>query len=186
MLNDAQILEVQSTHQVITPFVPHLVKQVNDLKVVSYGLTSAGYDIRLSKSGCYRLTGGTIDVKSELGYYEVDYDQDETGTYYTIRPWESVLCASVELICMPPNLKATCIGKSTYARAGLIVNTTPIEPGWQGYITLELVNTQPLGLKVYCDEGIAQLEFHEIEPSITPYGNRKYQFQSDKPTLPRV
>ena len=186
MLNDSQILDFQSKHQIITPFVPQLVRQVNDLKVVSYGLSSAGYDIRLSKSGCYRLTGGKIDVKRDIDFNEVDYQKDETGTFFVLQSWDSVLCVSVELICMPPNLKATCIGKSTYARAGLIVNTTPIEPGWQGYITLELINTQPLGLKVYCDEGIAQLEFHEIEPSITPYGNRKYQFQSDKPTLPRV
>lgn len=186
MLSDAEITLEQEKHEIITPFVPKLVREVGGQKVVSYGLTSAGYDLRLSGNGCFKLKSDLIDVKSGNDYEIVDSESDKSGTYYTIEPWGSVLCVSVEKLNMPAHLKATCIGKSTYARAGLICNTTPIEPGWCGYVTLELANTHPSHLKVYINEGIAQLEFHRITPSDNPYGNRKYQNQPHIPVLPRV
>jgi dCTP deaminase len=177
----------------ITPFEAKQVRrrEVGDEKVriVSYGLSSSGYDVRLAREMKVQRIGGRrnpkekfIDPKrGERAWEEIDTTGEE---FVAIRPGECILGVTVEHVDMPDDVMAFCIGKSTYARCGLLVNATPIEAGWRGHITLELSNTGRLPIRVYLEEGIAQLVFMQIDqrPNVT-YNDRggKYQDQQDSP-----
>lgn len=186
MLSDKEIIELEG---MIEPFITHQVKELNGRKAVSYGLSSAGYDIRLSDKGCFILRGG-MDIKNtdNLTQLNVPIDQDDSGQFYHLPPLASVLASSVERFDIPYNICGTATGKSTYARAGLIINITPLEPGWSGWLTLELFNTTMNPLRVYIGEGICQIQFHKITRPLVTYDERggKYLNQSESPTLPKI
>lgn len=163
----------------ITPFVDKLVSR----GVISYGLSSFGYDIRVANKFkiASKFEGGMIDPKA----LDERCFRDETADILILEPHGFALAETIEHIDMPTNVTAICVGKSTYARCGLIVNVTPIEAGWRGKITLELSNTTDLPIKVYANEGICQLVFlqgvHGVDP-ITSYGDRKGKYM-DQPGI---
>jgi dCTP deaminase len=186
VLCDRQIEELIS----IEPF------QQNEQRsgTVSYGVSSYGYDVRVGtkfKIFTNATTGGlaVIDPKKFTDDLFVNVDTTTTGMDHIIIPPNSfVLCETVEVFEIPRDVLAICVGKSTYARCGLIVNVTPLEPQWRGKITLEISNTTPLPAKIYANEGIAQLIFLQAsEVCDVSYAdkNGKYQDQVGL-TLPLV
>ena len=195
--NDRWIIE-QAERGMITPFVPQQVRQLDINKsltpAISYGVSSYGYDIRLSPSEFLvfkHIPGTVVNPKNfNPGNLEpVPLQTDDYGSYFIIPANSYGLGVSLESIQMPPTVTAICMGKSTYARIGLIVNVTPLEAGWVGAgITLEFSNASSADCRVYANEGVAQLLFLEGEPCMTTYEDRKgkYQNQSGRVTLAKV
>ncbi len=147
-------------HGMIEPFVEEQVRyDVDGSKVISYGLSSYGYDLRVSDEFMVftDVHNCTVDPKNFNENAFVSLRTQE----YTMPPRSFALARSVEYFRIPKDVLATCIGKSTYARCGIIVNVTPFEPGWEGYVTLEISNTTPLPVKIYANEGLAQVVFYK-------------------------
>ncbi len=169
-------------HGMIEPFVE---KQVRD-GVISYGVSSYGYDIRIADEFKIftNLNSTVVDPKSMDPGSMVDFK----GPIAIIPPNSFALGRTVEYFRVPRNVLTICVGKSTYARCGIITNVTPFEPEWEGFVTLEISNTTPLPAKIYANEGIAQVLFFESDaPCETSYRDKagKYQRQSGI-TLPRL
>ena len=186
VLCDQQIQEVIG----IEPFSANESRQ----GTVSYGVSSYGYDVRVGtrfKIFTNTTSGGTavVDPKCFTDDLFVAVDTNQTGRDHILIPPNSfALAETVEWIEIPRNVLAICVGKSTYARCGLIVNVTPLEPEWRGRVTLEISNTTPLPAKVYANEGIAQMVFFEAKQECNvSYADKrgKYQDQSGL-TLPLV
>jgi dCTP deaminase len=170
----------------IEPFEPHQVKEVAGRRVVSYGTSSYGYDIRCSDEFKIftNINSTIVDPKDFDAKSFVDFK----GAVCIIPPNSFALARTVEFFRIPRNVLTICLGKSTYARCGIIVNVTPLEPEWQGHVTLEFSNTTPLPAKIYAGEGCAQVIFLESdEVCETSYQDRggKYQGQQGV-TLPRI
>ncbi len=180
--SDRWIKKMVEEYRMIEPFCPELVSNGK----ISYGLSSYGYDVRVdNKFKIFTNINSTIvDPKNFDNKSFVDVESD----ICIIPPNSFALAKSIEYFRIPRNVIVICIGKSTYARCGIIVNVTPLEPEWEGYITLEISNTTPLPAKIYAGEGLAQLLFFEAdEPCEISYADRKgkYNKQMDL-TLPRV
>jgi len=200
ILNDTQIAELIVNHGMIEPFELSMVRELNGIrwddpprKIISYGLGSYGYDIRLSPKDFRifkHIPGTVIDPKNfnPDNLEIVRLQSDKSGDFFIIPAHSYGLGVSRERVKMPPNVTAICLGKSTYARTALICNTTPIEPAWQGHITLEISNSSGADCRVYANEGICQLLFFEGEPCETTYADRegKYQDQPESIILARV
>ena len=175
----------------IEPFEPAIKRPGK----ISYGVSSYGYDVRVgSRFKIFTATPlhgdvAIVDPKRFSDDFMVEVDVATTGRDHVIIPPNSfVLCETVETIEVPRDILVICVGKSTYARCGLIVNVTPLEPEWRGKVTLEISNTTPLPAKVYANEGVAQLIFLRAEQVCeTSYADKagKYQDQSGL-TLPKV
>ncbi|MCS7033309.1 MAG: dCTP deaminase [Phycisphaerae bacterium] len=162
---------------------------------ISFGVSSYGYDLRVGT--VFKIftnvspvgTMAVVDPKSFADDAFVTVDTEETGQDHVIIPPNSfALAETVEYVSMPRDCLAICVGKSTYARCGIIVNVTPIEPEWRGRITLEISNTTPLPAKIYANEGIAQLVFLKADRvCAVSYADKSGKYQ-DQPglTLPRV
>ncbi len=169
--------------KMIAPFEEKLVRT----GVISYGLSSFGYDIRVADEFLIFTTAtGQLTVVDPKAIDEKAMVHHQ-GDICIIPPNSFALARSVEYFRMPRNVLGICLGKSTYARTGIITNFTPFEPGWEGHVTIEISNTTPLPAKIYANEGIAQVLFFEgDEPEVT-YGDRqgKYQAQTGI-TLPRL
>jgi dCTP deaminase len=179
--NDIWIKE-KAMQGMIEPFVEDQVQK----GVISYGLSSYGYDIRIANQFKIFTNINTcvVDPKAFDERSFVDYE----GDVCIIPPNSFALGRSLEYLRVPRETIVLCIGKSTYARCGIIVNVTPLEPEWEGYITIEVSNTTPLPCRIYSNEGIAQLVFLESnEPCACSYKDKKgkYQKQTDI-VLPRV
>jgi dCTP deaminase len=159
--------------------------------IISYGLTSAGYDLRLGPEVLVfkNSYGHTIDPKrfKDPNYTREVFDTiaGGPGVAVTIPAHGYILGHSMEYLRIPRNLKARCTGKSTYARAGIIVNTTPLEPEWEGHLTIEISNSSPCPAVVYIGEGIAQLEFERLtdEPEVS-YADKGGKYQSQTGVTP--
>ena len=183
---DTWIAKMAKEHGMIEPFVEEQVRSIDGRPVISYGTSSFGYDIRVSDR--FRIFtnvyGSVIDPKNfdPKGLVEVKSD------VCIIPPNSFVLALSVEWFRIPNNVLTICVGKSTYARCGIIVNVTPFEPGWEGKAVLEISNTTPLPAKVYAGEGLAQVLFFESEtPCKTSYADRKGKYQNQNNiTLPKA
>ena len=180
---DHWIRRMAQTHGMIEPFVEGQVRA----GVVSYGLSSFGYDIRVADE--FRIftpaTGQltVIDPKAIDDRAMVPYQ----GEVCIIPPNSFALARTVEYFRIPRNVLTICLGKSTYARCGIIVNVTPFEPEWEGHVTIEISNTTPLPAKIYANEGIAQVIFFEGEAPETSYADRKGKYQGQHGiTLPRL
>jgi len=165
---------------------PQLGEYRSSVKVISYGLSSMGYDITLSSQEFKVFSpvrGTEIDPKhfDVEALVEAPARGTRAETYFLIPPNSYALGHSVEYFQMPEDILGICMGKSTYARSGLIVNTTPLEPGWKGRLVLELANSTPLPLRVYANEGIAQVVFSRSDkrPAVT-YGDRSGKYQDQK------
>lgn len=167
----------------IDPFVPEQIR-VNEKgeKIVSYGLSSYGYDLRVADEFKVftNIYNSIVDPKN----FTEDAFVDIRGKECIIPPNSFALARSVEYFRIPRNVLTICVGKSTYARCGIIVNVTPFEPEWEGYVTLEISNTTPLPAKVYAGEGLAQVLFFEAVSSCKiSYADRKGKYQKQQGIL---
>jgi len=170
----------------IEPFEPDQVRENAAGKVISYGTSSYGYDIRCSNEFKIftNINSAVVDPKAFDSNSFVDY----RGDVCIIPPNSFALARTVEYFRIPRNILTVCLGKSTYARCGIIVNVTPFEPEWEGHVTLEFSNTTPLPARIYAHEGVAQVIFFEAdEVCQTSYRDRggKYQCQTGV-TLPKA
>ena len=158
---------------------------------VSFGVSSYGYDIRVGSvfKIFTNVNSEIVDPKNFSERSFVTVDTDETGKDYVLIPPNSfALCETVEVVEIPRDCLAICVGKSTYARCGIITNVTPLEPEWEGHVTLEISNTTPLPAKIYSNEGIAQVVFFESDEACeVSYADRKGKYQGQHGvTLPRL
>lgn len=172
----------------ITPFEPALVRKVGNLPVLSYGLSCYGYDIRPSPNDfrIFRHVPGTvIDPKNfnPKNLEPAELHRDDQGEFFILPGHSYGLGVALEKVAMPSNVTAFCIGKSTYARAGIIANLTPIEAGWIGHLTLEFSNSSPADARIYANEGCVQLLFFEGEPCEVSYETRKGKYQDQPQTV---
>ncbi len=163
---DEWIGEMSAQHGMIDPYLSVLVEDDERGPVVSYGQSSYGYDIRIDNEFklFHNLTGGVIDPKKATLDAFVTLTSDD---WIEIPANSFVLGKSVEYIRMLPNVLSILLGKSTYARCGLVLNFTPLEPGWEGFITIEISNTMPIPVRVYVGEGIAQALFFQSPDETT-------------------
>jgi dCTP deaminase len=186
-----QVGQVDSPHgggrcKMIEPFAPELVRQNEGGKIVSYGTSSYGYDVRVANEFKIftNINSTIVDPKNFDERNFVDF----TGDVCIIPPNSFALARTVEYFRIPRSVLTVCLGKSTYARCGIIVNVTPLEPEWEGHVTLEFSNTTPLPAKIYANEGVAQMLFFESdEVCATSYKDRggKYLGQTGV-TLPKI
>lgn len=192
--NDNWIAE-QAAQGMISPFKSSMVRRVGDHRVISYGLGSYGYDIRLSPKDFRvfrRVAGAVVDPKDfdARSLEQAELCRDEHGEFFIVPGHSYGLGVALERLVVPHNVSVLCLGKSTYARAGLIANITPAEAGWAGHLTLEFSNSSPADMRLYAGEGVVQLLFFEGEPCNVPYGDRagggKYRGQGEFVVLPRV
>ena len=180
ILNDKQITAVCSdVGAMITPFVGEQVRELFGRKIISYGLSSYGYDVRVTDE--FRLAtpafGRALDPKSiDDTLLPIDLKRRQDGAY-VIPAHGFVLCRTVEHMRIPDDVMVIALGKSTYARIGVIANVTPLEPGWTGHITIELSNTTGLPAVVNPGEGICQLLFFRGERPETTYADRGGKYQ---------
>lgn len=186
--SDIWLRRMAAEHGMITPFLPELVREVNGKRIISAGASSYGYDMRLADDG-FRIFSSVyadeIDPKrfdEESSLIEPPVREAEDGAkYYLLPPHHYGLGVTVETFKMPRNVTGVALGKSTYARAGLLVNTTPLEAGWTGRLVVEIANLANLPLRVYINEGIGQILFFESdEDCAVSYDDRggKYQGQT--------
>ncbi len=182
ILADHQIRDLSLNEGMIDPFV----EKQNHNGVISYGLSSYGYDARCSSEFKIftNVDNAIVDPKNFSEKSFVDRDVNEC----IIPPNSFVLTRSVEYFRIPKDVLVICLGKSTYARCGLIVNVTPLEPGWEGHVTLEISNTTPLPAKVYANEGVAQfLFFKGSDACEVSYADRAGKYMGQRGvTLPRM
>ena len=168
----------------ITPFEPSQVRFVNGQKIISYGVSSYGYDVRCANDFKVftNINSAIVDPKNFDRNSFVDVRTDVC----IIPPNSFVLAHTVEYFKIPRNVLTICVGKSTYARCGIIVNVTPLEPEWEGHVTLEFSNTTNLPAKIYANEGVAQMLFLESdEVCETSYADRGGKYQGQRGvTLP--
>jgi len=182
--SDLWIRRMAEEQQMIEPFLPELVREKNGNRIISAGASSYGYDMRLADDG-FRvfspIHGFEIDPKKfdESSLIEPELRVAEDGAkYYLLPPHHYGLGVSVETFRMPRNVIAVAVGKSTYARAGLLVNTTPLEAGWTGRLVVEIGNLANLPLRVYVNEGIGQILFFESnEECAVSYQDREGKYQ---------
>lgn len=194
---DMWIQQQAIENRMIDPFVPSLVRQVDrdgvTNRVISYGQSSYGYDIRLSSNDFQifrHIPGTVVDPKnfSPANLEPAELNSDEQGDYFTLPAHSYGLGVAVERLEVPDNVMVICIGKSTYARCGIIANLTPAEAGWRGHLTLEFSNSSSADTRIYANEGVVQLLFFEGEPCEVCYETRrgKYQDQEERVTLAKV
>jgi len=180
--SDRWIRRMATEHGMINPFSE---KQVRE-SVISYGLSSYGYDLRVADE---------FKIFTNVNCTVVDPKGFDERSFVTVRsdvcivpPNSFALARSIEYFKIPRDVLTICVGKSTYARCGIIVNVTPFEPEWEGFVTLEISNTTPLPARIYANEGIAQVMFFRgDEPPITSYADKKGKYQGQHGvTLPRL
>jgi dCTP deaminase len=179
---DSWIREMCRKRKMIAPFVEGLVARGK----VSYGLSSYGYDIRVSDE--YKVFTDVHNCVVDPKAFNDKSFVDIRGPHCIVPAHSFALARSVEYFRIPRGVIGLCIGKSTYARCGIVVNITPLEPEWEGHLTLEISNTTPLPAKIYSNEGIAQLVFLGAEDECeTSYKDRKGKYQAQRGvTLPRI
>jgi len=173
--SDRWIREMALKHEMISPFSEKQVRQ----GVISYGLSSCGYDLRVADE---------FKIFTNVNSTIVDPKNFDERSFVTVRsdccivpPNSFALARSIEYFKIPRDVLTICLGKSTYARCGIIVNVTPFEPEWEGYVTLEISNTTPLPAKIYANEGLCQIIFFQSnEACETSYADRKGKYQGQQ------
>ncbi len=175
LLNDRLIREYGAAGM-IEPFEPQLVREADGQKVISYGTSSYGYDARLADEFMifHNAYATVVDPKN----FDESSILPHRGNDCIVPPNSFVLGRTVEYFKIPRDVLVVCVGKSTYARCGLVVNLTALEPNWEGQVTIEISNTTPLPAKVYANEGICQFLFMRgVEPCETSYADRRGKYQ---------
>ncbi|MFC0267586.1 dCTP deaminase [Kushneria aurantia] len=183
---DRWIRRMAQEHGMIEPFEHDQVRHVNEQRVISYGTSSYGYDVRCSDEFKVftNIHSATVDPKK----FDEKSFVDVKGDACVIPPNSFALASTVEYFRIPRNVLTVCLGKSTYARCGIIVNVTPLEPEWEGHVTLEFSNTTNLPARIYANEGVAQMLFFESdEVCDTSYKDRGGKYMGQRGvTLPRT
>lgn len=185
--SDRWILRMCREHQLITPFEETLIRDIDGRRIISAGLSSYGYDLRLASDG-FRvfspIASAEIDPKNfdESSLVESPLKTAADGSQYWLMPPHTyALGVTVETFNIPRNVIGICLGKSTFARSGIIVNTTPLEPGWQGRLVLEFSNSADLPVRIYANEGVAQVTFFESDEDCeTSYADRQGKYQNQE------
>ncbi len=177
--SDRWIKEMALNYKMIEPFEEKLVTS----GVISYGLSSYGYDIRIADE--FRVFTDVYQTVVDPKNFDPRSFVEIKGPECIIPPNSFCLARSLEYFRIPRNVIGICLGKSTYARCGIVVNITPLEPEWEGHLTIEISNTTPLPAKIYANEGIAQLIFIESDELCTvSYKDRKGKYQGQKGVTP--
>lgn len=192
MIKNDQWITQKANEGMIVPFISSLIRKT-DIPVISYGLSSFGYDIRLSPVDFRifkHIPGTVIDPKNfnPENLESVKLQSDQNGEYFILPAHSYGLGVALEYLAIPDNITVICIGKSTMARCGVIANVTPGEAGWKGHLTLEFSNSSSADCRIYANEGIIQLLFLEGEPCSVSYETRngKYQNQPQTVTIAKV
>ncbi|MCB1853854.1 MAG: dCTP deaminase [Pseudomonadales bacterium] len=184
--SDKWIRRMASEHGMIEPFEAGQVRSEGEQRLISYGTSSYGYDVRCSREFKVftNINSATVDPKN----FVEDSFVDVVGDVCVIPPNSFALASTVEYFRIPRNVLTICLGKSTYARCGIIVNVTPLEPEWEGHVTLEFSNTTTLPAKIYANEGVAQMLFFESdEVCEVSYRDRGGKYQGQRGvTLPKA
>lgn len=197
MLKNDRWIKERAAAGMIQPFEPAMVRysdgKSKDCPVLSFGCGSYGYDIRLSRREfmIFRHVPGTVMNPKRFNQSNLEaisLQLDEDGAYFILPAHSYGLGVALEKLCVPSNITVICLGKSSYARLGIIANVTPAESGWEGHLTLELSNSSGADCRIYAGEGICQLLFFEGEPCDTTYADRngKYQNQPERVVMARV
>ena len=186
LCSDRWITRMAREHGMIEPFAPEQVRAVNEQRIISYGTSSYGYDLRCANE--FKIFTNVLSSIVDPKAFDPKSFVEFEGDFCIVPPNSFALARSVEYFRIPRNVLTLTVGKSTYARCGIITNVTPFEPEWEGYVTLEFSNTTPLPAKIYAGEGCAQVLFFESdEVCETSYKDRggKYQGQVGV-TLPKT
>jgi len=182
ILSDRWIREMATTHGMIEPFVERQTRE----GVISYGLSSYGYDARVGREFKIftNVDSAIVDPKAFSAQSFVDRETDVC----IVPPNSFALATTIEYFRVPRDVLVVCLGKSTYARCGIIVNVTPLEPEWEGHVTIEISNTTPLPARIYANEGVCQFLFFKGEqPCEVSYADRKGKYMRQRGvTLPRL
>jgi dCTP deaminase len=184
---DHWIRRMALEHKMIEPFEEKLVrKKEGDAPVISYGLSSYGYDLRVANE--FKVFTNVFNAVVDPKNFDERSFVNMTSDSCLVPPNSFALARSVEYFRIPRDVLTLCVGKSTYARCGIIVNVTPFEPEWEGHVTLEISNTTPLPARIYAGEGLAQVLFlGAAEPCETSYAERGGKYQAQRGiTVPRM
>ncbi|MAH72987.1 MAG: dCTP deaminase [Cellvibrionales bacterium TMED49] len=170
----------------IEPFEGGQIKDVSGKKVISYGVSSYGYDVRCADE--FKIFTNVHSKTVDPKYFDPDAFVDISGDFCLIPPNSFALARTIEYFRIPRKVLTVCVGKSTYARCGIIVNVTPLEPEWEGHVTLEFSNTTNLPAKIYANEGVAQMLFFESDELCEiSYADRDGKYQKQRGvTLPKA
>ncbi|MBL8062070.1 MAG: dCTP deaminase [Anaerolineales bacterium] len=179
---DRWIRKMALEHKMIEPFVDKQVRQ----GVISYGVSSYGYDIRVANE--FKIFTNVFSATVDPKHFDTNSMVDFVGDVCIVPPNSFALARTVEYFRIPRSVLTICLGKSTYARCGIIVNVTPFEPEWEGYVTLEISNTTPLPAKIYANEGLAQVLFFEADEECEiSYADKKGKYQKQESiVLPKL
>ena len=179
---DHWIRKMAREHGMIEPFSDHQVRN----GVISYGVSSYGYDIRVAEE--FKIFTNVFSAVVDPKHFDPKSMVDYRGDVCVIPPNSFALARTIEYFRIPRNVLTVCLGKSTYARCGIIVNVTPFEPEWEGFVTLEISNTTPLPAKIYAKEGIAQVLFFVADDECEiSYADKKGKYQKQKSiVLPKL
>ncbi|MBI3493236.1 MAG: dCTP deaminase [Acidobacteria bacterium] len=180
--SDRWIRKMALEHQMIDPFVDDQVRT----GVISYGVSSYGYDARVGDE--FKVFTNVYNTVVDPKSFDPRSFVDIKASVCIIPPNSFALASTVEYFRIPRDILTVCLGKSTYARCGIIVNVTPFEPEWEGHVTIEISNTTPLPAKIYANEGIAQVIFFQSdEPCAKSYKDKKGKYQAQRGvTLPKI
>ena len=182
--SDRWIRRMAREHRMIEPFVDGQVRE----GAISYGVSSYGYDMRVAPE--FRIFTNVLSAVVDPKHFDDRSFVQFDGDVCIVPPNSFALARSVEYFRIPRNVLTICLGKSTYARCGIITNVTPFEPGWEGFVTLEISNTTPLPAKIYANEGICQVLFFEADEydiCETSYADKKGKYQKQTGvTLPKL
>jgi dCTP deaminase len=184
---DSWIRRMAREHAMIEPFEEALVRRTADgSPVISYGLSSYGYDLRVADE--FKVFTNVYNAVVDPKAFDERSFVDMRGASCLVPPNSFALARSVEYFRIPRDVLTLCVGKSTYARCGIIVNVTPFEPEWEGFVTLEISNTTPLPARIYAGEGLAQVLFLAAnEPCEVSYAERSGKYQAQRGiTVPRI
>ncbi|MGH8469460.1 MAG: dCTP deaminase [Gammaproteobacteria bacterium] len=184
--SDRWIRRMAAEHGMIEPFEPGQVRANGDGRLISYGTSSYGYDIRCANE--FKIFTNINTTIVDPKNFDPQSFVDVAASVCIIPPNSFALARTVEYFRVPRNVLTICLGKSTYARCGIIVNVTPLEPEWEGHVTLEFSNTTPLPAKIYANEGVAQVIFIESDdPCEISYRDRGGKYQGQRGvTLPKT
>jgi dCTP deaminase len=179
---DTWIKKMAVERGMIEPFVDEQVRS----GVISYGVSSYGYDVRVGDQ--FKVFTNVFNTVVDPKHFDPKSFVDITADVCIIPPNSFALASTIEYFRIPRNILTVCLGKSTYARCGIIVNVTPFEPEWEGHVTIEISNTTPLPARIYANEGIAQVLFFESsEECAVSYKDKKGKYQAQRGvTLPKI
>jgi len=180
------LIEKMAEKGMIEPFENKQIRHIDDKKIISYGRSSYGYDLRVANE--FKVFTNVYNSIIDPKNFREDSFVEIKASTCIIPPNSFALARSVEYFRIPRNILTICIGKSTYARCGIIVNVTPFEPEWEGYVTLEISNTTPLPAKIYANEGLAQVLFFEAKQEcLISYADRKGKYMKQTGiTIPKL